>query len=67
VLATHSSKTGDDLGVEPEHIPLQSPARFHRHVLEAVDVFDPEPLTVEMAEHDPAALRAEIDCDHRRH
>src|SRR5262249_57548298 len=48
-------------------VPAQNAGLLDRTVLEAMHHFDREALTVELADCDPSALRAEIDGGHQGH
>ena len=45
---------------------MERVADEHRHVREAVDLVDREPLAVKTPECDAAALRPDVDGDHGR-
>ena len=53
--------------IDAEDVPVERSPSPDRHIREAVDLLDVQPLTVERADGNASALRPEIDGCERRH
>ncbi len=49
-----------DLVPQAQYVPVQIPQCLHRTIRKAMQFLQPEPLTVQVADHGSAALRAEV-------
>ena len=60
-LAHGSSQAGEDVLVQPQHVPVDAVGQPDRAVAEPVDLGQLEGVGSDAAEHDPAAGRPEVD------